>query len=193
VAKHGSESYYVIGEGPLGDSGEGRTETLAALSGQTPPFRFTRMGPKGAGRQLTEANLKRIATAMARAGGGESSIPSGFTYLGQFVDHDLTFDKTSVTLGDKVSPAQLVQARSPALDLDSLYGTGPQDPGSADFYEADGIHLRTGKTVAVAGDAGMDGFDLPAAPGPRRRRSERRSSRIRETTRTWRSPRPTSR
>ena len=57
----------------------------------------------------------------------ESGIPAGFTYLGQFVDHDLTFDKTPVTLGDRVTPAQLVQNRSPSLDLDSLYGAG-QDP-----------------------------------------------------------------
>ena len=34
-------------------------------------------------------------------GGGQSTIPAGFTYLGQFVDHDLTFDKTDVMLGDE--------------------------------------------------------------------------------------------
>ena len=58
---------------------------------------------------------------MARAGGGSSGIPAGFTYLGQFIDHDLTFDKTSAMLGTNVTPAQMLQARSPSLDLDSLY------------------------------------------------------------------------
>ena len=65
---------------------------------------------------------------MAAGTGGQGQIPAGFTYLGQFTDHDLTFDKTNVMLGDQVSPAQLVQARSPGLDLDSLYGAGPGGP-----------------------------------------------------------------
>ena len=68
---------------------------------------------------------------MAAGGGGVGQIPAGFTYLGQFVDHDLTFDKTNVMLGENVSPAQLLQARSPSLDLDSLYRGGPADPKSA--------------------------------------------------------------
>ena len=93
-----------------------------------PPFRFSRMGPSGAGRQLGEPNRKKIGEAMAEPGGGQSQIPAGFTYLGQFLDHDLTFDKTNVMLGTNVTPAQLLQARSPSLDLDSLYGAGPQDP-----------------------------------------------------------------
>ena len=53
-------------------------------------------------------------------------------------------------LGTNVTPAQLLQARSPSLDLDSLYGAGPQDPESAKFYEADGLHLKMGKTVGPA-------------------------------------------
>ena len=102
---------------------------------------------------------------MAEGGGGESQIPAGFTYLGQFVDHDLTFDKTNVMLGENVSPADLLQARSPSLDLDSLYGAGPTEPGSAMFYEADGVHLKMGRTVAIGGLPAKDGFDLPRGAG----------------------------
>jgi hypothetical protein len=98
---------------------------------------------------------------MTAGGGGKSDIPAGYTYLGQFVDHDLTFDKTKVTFGQTVSPAQLLQARSPSIDLDSLYGAGPQDPASAKFYEADGLHLKTGKTTGPA----KNGFDLPRGAG----------------------------
>ena len=47
--KQRSESYFVIGEGLLGESGGGRT--LAAAAKAAPPFRFSRMGPKGTGRQ----------------------------------------------------------------------------------------------------------------------------------------------
>jgi hypothetical protein len=159
-AKHGSESYFVVGEGLLGESGGGRPET--AFAATAPPFRFSRIGPKGT--SLNEATRKKIANAMTPEGGAASDIPAGFTYLGQFVDHDLTFDKTQVMLGEDVSPADLLQGRSPSLDLDSLYGAGPQDEKSAKFYKDD-RHLKMGKTVASGDDAAREGFDLPRVGG----------------------------
>ena len=163
MERHGSESYFVLGEGLLDESAGGRVATLAATA--APPFRFSRMGPGGAGRQLPEATRKKAGVAMTEGGGGASQVPAGFTYLGQFVDHDMTFDKTDVMLGQNVSPVDLLQGRSPSLDLDSLYGAGPLDPGSAKFYDADGVHLKLGTTVAIGGDAAMDGFDLPRGKG----------------------------
>ena len=97
---------------------------------------------------------------MTEGGGGFGQIPAGFTYFGQFVDHDLTFDKTTVAFGSNVSAADMIQGRSPALDLDSLYGKGPASPGSAKFYKDD-RHLKLGKTEAVGGIAAKQGFDLP--------------------------------
>jgi hypothetical protein len=163
MEKHGSESYFVVGEGLLSESGDGRTTAVAAKA--APPFRFSRMGPKGTGRQLGEPNRTKLGALMAAGGGETSKIPSGFTYLGQFLDHDLTFDKTNVMLGASVSPSALLQARSPSLDLDSLYGAGPQDPESAKFYEADGLHLKMGETVAADGIPKKVGFDLPRGAG----------------------------
>jgi hypothetical protein len=158
---HGFESYFIEGEGLLGESGDGRAGALEDVAADTPPFRFSRMGPSGANRQLLDPNRAKIALAMTTAPAVQSQIPAGFTYLGQFIDHDLTFDKTPVTLGQFVTPAQLVQNRSPSLDLDSLYGAGPTDPESAKFYEADGLHLKMGDTVAAFGDAGRPKTDLP--------------------------------
>ena len=86
-------------------------------------------------------------------------IPAGFTYFGQFVDHDLTFDKTTVSFGSNVSAADLIQGRSPALDMDSLYDKGPANPGSAKFYKDD-RHFKLGKTEAVPGIPAKQGFDL---------------------------------
>src|SRR3954449_11432972 len=167
--QHGSESYFVLGEGLLATSAEGRASAPAARTANAakaaPPFRFSRMGPKGTGRQLGEPNRKKLGALMASGGGETARIPSGFTYLGQFLDHDLTFDKTDVMLGVNVSPAQLLQARSPSLDLDSLYGAGPQDPASAKFYEADGMHLKVGHTDAADGIPDKAGFDLPRGAG----------------------------
>jgi hypothetical protein len=164
--EHGSETYFVLGEGLVGDALGGRERTLAAAAeAVTPPFRFSRLGPKGGGKQLSTTIRRKLADAMTAAGGGSTGIPAGFTYLGQFTDHDLTFDKTNVMLGQHVSPTQLLQARSPSLDLDNLYGAGPTDAGSAKFYEPDGLHLRMGKTAAADGVPAKDGFDLPRGAG----------------------------
>jgi hypothetical protein len=166
MERHGSESYFVIGEGLLGESVGGRERTLARTAeALVPPFRFSRMGPNGTGRQLGEPNRRKIGGAMVVGGGAATQIPAGFTYLGQFADHDLTFDKTNVMLGENVSPTDLIQARSPSLDLDSLYGAGPTEPGSMRFYKADGIHLRMGTTLAAEGIVAKQGFDLPRGAG----------------------------
>jgi len=164
VQRHGSESYFVIGEGLLTESVGGRELSLAdADEAQAPPFRFTRMGPKGP--LPSEATLRRLADSMIVSAGRGSTIPAGFTYLGQFVDHDLTFDRTDVTFGDHVAPADLLQARSPSLDLDSLYGAGPADPGSSAFFESDGLHLKMGTTASVGSIPAKAGFDLPRGTG----------------------------
>ena len=192
--KHGSESYFVIGEGLLAESSGGRERTLAAsVEAEVPPFRFSRMGPSGVNRQLGEPNARKVGQAMATGGGGAGQIPAGFTYLGQFVDHDLTFDKTNVMLDENVSPAQLLQARSPSLDLDSLYGGGPADPESAKFYEADGLHLKMARRWPRKASRRKTASTFPAERARTRRRSVRRSSRIPGTTRTSRSRRRTSR
>jgi hypothetical protein len=172
VTGHGSESYFVLGEGLLSESDEGRPEdtgarasaaSATATAAAAPPFRFSRLGPKGAGKQLGEPNRRKLGDAMTVTRGGDGKIPAGYTYLGQFIDHDLTFDKTQVTFGASVSPAQLLQGRSPSLDLDSMYGAGPGDPESAKFY-ADGVKLKTGKPSG-AGPAAKAGFDLPRGAG----------------------------
>jgi hypothetical protein len=166
VERHGSESYFVIGEGLLSESGDGREDgrRLATAAAAPPPFRFSRMGPRGAGKQLGEPLHRKLAIEMTSGGGGSGSIPAGYTYLGQFIDHDLTFDKTTVTLGTHVPPAQLLQGRSPSLDLDSLYGAGPQDPESAKFY-SDGLHLKVGDTDVIGDIPSFTGHDLPRTGG----------------------------
>ncbi|MGA9746894.1 MAG: heme peroxidase family protein [Nocardioides sp.] len=176
---HGQERYVVIGEGELSPEPEDAEDPAsveadaasATSSAGEPmslarraevPFRFTRLGPRG--RPLSEQVHLKMAKAMIKGGGRPTSVPAGFTYLGQFIDHDLTFDRTEVTLGEAVSPADLLQARSPSLDLDSLYGAGPLDPESEKFY-ADERHLAMGRTNPVGPDPGKEGFDLPRGRG----------------------------
>jgi hypothetical protein len=49
---------------------------------------------------------------------------AGTTFMGQFIDHDLTFDLTS-RLAVVVEPTQSPNERDPRFDLDSVYGGGP--------------------------------------------------------------------
>lgn len=56
----------------------------------------------------------------------ESGIPALYTYLGQFVDHDITFDPAS-SLQKQNDPDALTDFRTPAFDLDNVYGRGPDD------------------------------------------------------------------
>ena len=56
----------------------------------------------------------------------ESGIPALYTYFGQFIDHDITFDPTS-SLVKQNDPDALVDFRNPALDMDNVYGRGPDD------------------------------------------------------------------
>jgi hypothetical protein len=52
------------------------------------------------------------------------TIPAGYTYLGQFIDHDITFDPASALQRQNDPPDTQEDFRTPRLDLDYLYGRG---------------------------------------------------------------------
>ena len=68
-----------------------------------------------------------------------AGFSAGLTFVGQFLDHDMTFDQTS-QLGIPVAPEASPNTRTPAFDLDSVYGAGPS--GSSNLYQADRIKMR---------------------------------------------------
>ena len=70
-------------------------------------------------------------------------IPAGYTYFGQFVDHDLTFD-TASSLDRQNDPDALTNFRSPRFDLDCIYGRGPVDDPYMYDRTADGVKLLIG-------------------------------------------------
>jgi hypothetical protein len=57
---------------------------------------------------------------------------AGTSFMGQFMDHDMTFDVTS-RLGRPTTPEDSPNERTPAFDLDSVYGGGPID--DPELYE----------------------------------------------------------
>jgi hypothetical protein len=126
-------------------------------------FRFSRMLPTQDGHQLDRGRLGRLALRLTRPSDepGDSRVPAGYTYFGQFAAHDLSFDLTHPGLGTALSVTRMKQANSPALDLDSLYGDGPGDPRSARFYVDGGPALRTGTTSPIAYVPELPGYDLP--------------------------------
>ena len=86
----------------------------------------------------------------------ESGIPAAYTYLGQFIDHDLTFDPAS-SLQKQNDPDALVDFRTPRFDLDSVYGRGPDDQPY--LYE-DGHTFLLGRALSGAA-ANPRARDLP--------------------------------
>ena len=103
--RHSRDGYFIVGEGLVGSTAPRPTGAVifALNDGDQRPFRFSRVGPEGA--QLGEPNRLKIAIRMTRLGDGQvnGSIPSGYTYLGQFIDHDLTFDKSKLAGGISLS------------------------------------------------------------------------------------------
>ena len=126
--------------------------------------RFGRMFAKVPVFENDPAFLRELADRMqeaAGAGGDNPAFPSGYTYLGQFVDHDITFDPTS-SLERFNDPEGLRNFRTPRFDLDSLYGRGPDDqPYLYDQDAADGAKLITGKVREDDGTVREQEDDLP--------------------------------
>ena len=79
-----------------------------------------------------------------------SGTPAGYTYFGQFVDHDVTRDENPLP-GSTFPIEQLDNVRNAKLDLDSVYGPGSvRNPAEPD------------KMLI-----GPDGGDLPRGPDGR--------------------------
>lgn len=123
--------------------------------------RFGRMFGKIPTFQQDETELRDLGAAMVESGEGDldnPDIPSGYTYVGQFIDHDITFDPSS-SLQRMHDPEGLVNFRTPRFDLDSLYGSGPnEDPFMYD-QNSGGVKLLVGKVRAGGQDTDED--DLP--------------------------------
>lgn len=138
---------------------------------ETPAHRL----PEG---QDTVRALIRLGEIMATddGAGADSSIPSFFTYFGQFIDHDLTartdregevseiFNSGGGAAGARpVPPADVVaglrNGRRPQFDLDSVYGDGPgfsPEPGAATSSDALYKNFRFDLQ-----EVGNGRFDLP--------------------------------
>ena len=93
--------------------------------------------------------------ALSAKNSDNPNLTAGFTFLGQFLDHDMTFDPTS-SLERQADPEQVANFRTPSLGLDNVYGAGPG--GSPHLYDTQGG--KGGKFLLEA--TGTPGkWDLP--------------------------------
>jgi hypothetical protein len=128
-------------------------------------------GPDSAPAELATLAAKMISAAEpdkpldADDEDQNPDIPAGYTYLGQFIDHDITFDPVS-SLQRQNDPNALSDFRTPRFDLDSLYGRGPSDQPYLYQPGPDGqpTHLRLG--LSVSDNPGVAGPDLLRLPDP---------------------------
>jgi hypothetical protein len=91
--------------------------------------------------------LDAPAVQMAHPGGAaldNRSVRAGDTYFGQFIDHDMTADRTPMP-EQLLDPKRLTNFDSPFFDPASVYGRGPDL--DAQLYAADRVHMRIGRTA----------------------------------------------
>jgi Animal haem peroxidase len=113
--------------------------TLPPFAADTPLLRdaLSELGAKGgpmdAGDDLSDPVTLITDPAKSAGNPNNPTMTAGFTFLGQFVDHDMTFDPTS-SLARQQDPEAIRNFRIPALDLDNVYGGGPG--ASPHLYDA---------------------------------------------------------
>lgn len=98
----------------------------------------------------------------------EIPINAGYTYFGQFLDHELTKDTSNVAEAWNAEPHSIENMRSSRLDLDLLYGSEVGAANDATLFEADGTRLKIGppvdSTIGTPGPARRS-FDIRVENG----------------------------
>lgn len=119
---------------------------------------------------LTELGLTMNETGDDKA--QESTIPSAYTYFGQFVDHDITLELRSDDLANLDNPdlkplnaglihEKIQNRRSPTLDLDCVYGV-TRDGEPVPRYHAE---LRVGPVAFASTVKEIPGERIPNFDG----------------------------
>jgi len=103
--------------------GEGPARPFAQTLGRVMPANPVRI------KNITHAEviqaLDDLSQSMGVTENTDGPADAGMTFFGQFVDHDITLDATSA-LGTRIDPATIPNVRTPSLDLDCVYGAGPE-------------------------------------------------------------------
>src|SRR5262245_38982352 len=146
----------------------------------SPLIRSTTRLPFDANSRALLEELGGMMGDPGRDTGPDSPIPAGFTYVGQFVDHDITMDVSS-NLDVSTDANTVHNMPPPSLELDSVYARGPALDPFLYVFPAVGnptaIKLLRGKNQpnGKGGPGGTGGFngmviptdsDLPRVSAP---------------------------
>jgi nucleoid-associated protein YgaU len=127
----------------------------------------------------TVKRLKELGRTMVDPGAatGDGTVPAIYTYFGQFVDHDITFETSSFPTADLLAPGlaplpvarirdELKNLRTASLELDSLYGPpAPRDPANHAKLLVGKVTRLNGTQVPLKRPPGKgDDNDLPRDP-----------------------------
>src|ERR1700716_3461894 len=147
---------------PHGSGVRGLSNTQAI---DAPSGRFGRMFPLPAAK-FKEDDLFALADRMK----GDSNLEEGpdkeesdfgaaYTYFGQFIDHDITFDPSTFHQ-QQSDPDGIVDFRTPRFDLDNVYGRGPADQPY--LYDGRSKKLLLGQKLFIV-ERNPKACDLPRA------------------------------
>ncbi|MBE9178790.1 peroxidase [Oculatella sp. LEGE 06141] len=130
----------------------------------------------------TRNNLVRLGQTMRDTGEnvastGDSDIPAAYTYLGQFIDHDVTLETVSEQLQKVTDPnlkplplsevqAKIRNSRTATLDLDNVYGLpAPRDPANNEKMQVGTVTKLNGNAKPLLRPPGKeDDNDVPREP-----------------------------
>jgi hypothetical protein len=149
-------------EAPIGGHGQPlRGDTLPAQN-RTAEGRFGLLFKHAPPYAPPDGLLSALARQMGDpgdAGLDNPGHPAGFTFFGQFVDHDITLDRTPLA-DAQADPAGVANFRGARYDLDSVYGGGPAaSPQLYDPTDPDKLLVAGAGTPAAPWDLprGADG------------------------------------
>lgn len=91
------------------------------------------------------------------------AMTAGLTFLGQFLDHDITLDLRS-PFSEPSDPTTTKNFRTAAFDLDSVYGDGPK--GSAELYGTGAADIKF-RVEAIPGAEAQSRLSAPRFDVPR--------------------------
>lgn len=115
------------------------------------------------------ARALRAPRAMSLAAPVRPGRPpaAGYTYFGQFIVHDLTFDDTPFRVAGVQEPEETVNYRTPWLDLESLYGDGPGSAAHGHLYQGNLFRLGDPSPTGVPFDVPLRDDGVPAVADDR--------------------------
>jgi len=174
---HGRETIYLINDGSYNNSGRIRSagnilrsveefinRNVLSLVSETAPlrltsdntaFRFGRMFTPTTLEPVDTAHLFTLGKAMIQMATPDppdnSKTFAGYTFLGQFISHDMSFDEHASVLPLNMEDLVTLRSkRAPTLELDSLYGRFPgsnnEDVFDSELYQPDKRRFKLDRT-----------------------------------------------